>query len=116
MQDTFIDISFTVVALMGALLCFWMICERVTVKMNYYPLETIAGWNQLTKQEFEAYILLAEVKGDSIWGIAIQRVLQENNVARFRQLICELKSQADDEPDTMKRIIGQEAYNAVVCL
>jgi hypothetical protein len=49
------------------------------------------------------------------WRIAIKKVVAENEPTKFRGLIIDLKSQAADCADVMKRILG-DAYEPVVAL
>lgn len=70
---------------------------------------------QLSQPENEALEQLKQVKTESIWGIAISNVIKSDEPQRFRYLICELKSQAADCPETMKNILGP-AYDSVVNL
>jgi hypothetical protein len=53
--------------------------------------------------------LLRQVNHDSVWGAAIQRSLRGDH--DIDVLIRELKSQVEDCPECMVRVIGQEAVN-----
>ena len=64
---------------------------------------------ELNEKEKELIKELKEVRGDSIWAIAIRDVLQEGINWKIRRLIADLKSQRADNIDLMRRIIGQDA-------
>lgn len=69
----------------------------------------------LNPLEVKALEELKKVDHDSIWGIAVKNVMKENDPVPFRRLISELKSQANDNSDVMKNILGN-AYEPVIAL
>lgn len=68
----------------------------------------------LSIKEREAANMLKKVDHESIWGIAIRNVFSNWDVVRFRRLICDLKSQANDNMESMRNILGNETLNAVM--
>lgn len=70
----------------------------------------------LSEQEKNTAALLKQVDHDSIWGIAIRRVFENWDAVRFRRLICDLKSQANDNMESMRNILGEKTLNAVMNL
>lgn len=71
--------------------------------------------NQLSVQERRVYQKLKEVTNEGAWGQAIKMVISEGDQNKFRLLITQLKSQAKDCADTMKKILGN-AYDSVISL
>lgn len=71
--------------------------------------------NQLSIPEQTAFEKLKTLTTESIWSLAIKNVTDAFDPYRFRLLICQLKSQADDNPEVMKNILG-DAYESVVSL
>lgn len=59
---------------------------------------------------------LRKVEHDSIWGCAIVDAFVGYTDTKFRELVCELLSQLEDCEDTMYRILGYDAYNALIAL
>jgi hypothetical protein len=68
----------------------------------------------LTVPEREAYEILSKTKHDSVWGEAIKRSLAPGSPAKFRKLIDQLYSNGLDSPVAMIKIIGEEAWGAVL--
>ena len=71
--------------------------------------------NGLSIPEQTALEKLQQLPGETIWGIAIKNVTTAFDPYRFRLLICDLKSQAKDNPYAMKQILV-DAYEIVVSL
>lgn len=67
----------------------------------------------LTKKERKAHRLLSKTNDATMWGHSIRNTLATGSRAAFRELICELKSQAEDAPAIMKSIIGEDCYDAL---
>lgn len=67
-----------------------------------------------TPKEKKLYQILSQNNSDSIWGIAIRAVCLQvrvtGDITRFRNLIKQLRSQGRDCPESMKMIVGDEAY------
>jgi hypothetical protein len=82
---------------------------------NIFKME-FPGYNLLSIDEKQCYLLLEKMDGDSIWLVAIKRVCEKPNAYRFRRLICELKSQAADNAEVMKNILGDNVMKAIVNL
>jgi hypothetical protein len=67
----------------------------------------------------ESYVLseLLKVPSHTAWGFSIQaqldKVYGDNAGGELRQLIKELKEQAEDCPQLMQTVLGQEAFEAV---
>jgi hypothetical protein len=74
------------------------------------------GYELLSVEEKKCYMMLEKIVGDSIWIIAIKNVVEKPDTYRFRKLICQLKSQAADNPEVMKSILGENVLSAVVNL
>ncbi len=64
--------------------------------------------NNLTTQELSLHKKLAQVSNQTLWGLAIHKVLQDPSTERFRDLLAQLSSQAKDQPEVMADILGQE--------
>ena len=71
---------------------------------------------EISTAEYVAYCFLCRIdKDSSLWGQAIYNVCSDPDVVRFRELIKQLKSQAADNPEIMKEILGS-AYEYVMDL
>lgn len=68
----------------------------------------------LSIEEKRLLLALTNLNHDSIWGTAIRNVCKDPDGYRFRKLISELKSQAADEPSTMKNILGKHIYQQLM--
>jgi hypothetical protein len=77
---------------------------------------SFSGYDLLSIEEKKCYISLERIVGESIWIIAIKNVVEKPDVYRFRKLVCELKSQAADNPEVMKSILGNNVFQQVVNL
>ncbi len=73
-----------------------------------------------TDAEIVAYKVLSAVEGDGPWHEAIKKVIGEarkginsRSLAKLRQLITELNSQADDSEETTILTIGKEGLRAI---
>ena len=69
----------------------------------------------MSNAEKSAFEMLKQVDHDSLWNIAISNVCKDPSVMKFRRLVCDLKSQGNDNPDVMKKILGP-AYESVIAL
>jgi hypothetical protein len=72
--------------------------------------------HELNDNEAVCFSLLKEVSHESVWATAIRNVIHSNDIPRFRRLICDLKSQANDNMDSMRTILGNKTLNAVMNL
>lgn len=72
--------------------------------------------DQLSQQEKELFKCLQNVDVESLWGLAISNVVQSPDVPRFRRLVCDLKSQANDNEVVMRDILGQQCFNNLISL
>ena len=63
-----------------------------------------------TKKESELYEVLSQIRGDTLWLLGIRSALQSGKRRVFRKLITELKSQLQDNPEMMKRVVGEKAF------
>lgn len=72
--------------------------------------------NQLSQQEKEFLKCLQQVDVESLWGLAISNVVSNPDVPRFRRLVTDLKSQANDCSDVMLSILGQQCFNNLLNL
>lgn len=63
--------------------------------------------NTLTEKEKQFLGLLETVDKESLWGLAINNVVNDPKPTTVRRLICELKSQARDCEAVMLSIIGE---------
>lgn len=70
----------------------------------------------LTSKEQVLHDALLKVESDSFWGLAIRNVFIDYSIFKFRELVCELLSQEHDSPDVMYRILGKDAYDALLNL
>jgi hypothetical protein len=67
--------------------------------------------NSISNEEREFFLSIKDIEPDaSLWGLAISNVVLNPEVATFRRLIVQLKSQANDCPEVMQSIIGEPAY------
>lgn len=71
---------------------------------------TFEGIENLNPQEKQFLACLEAVKTDNLWAIAIRNVMKAPTVAKIRQLIKDLKSQADDDGLVMLSILGHRCY------
>jgi hypothetical protein len=74
------------------------------------------GYELLSVEEKQCFLLMKKMIGDSIWLLAIKNVVEKPDTYRFRKLICQLKSQAQDNPEIMKSILGDSVMSAVANL
>ncbi|MFL5810063.1 MAG: hypothetical protein ACJ749_11120 [Flavisolibacter sp.] len=74
------------------------------------------GYDLLSAEEKKCFLLMQQMKGNSLWFVAIKNVVEKPDSYRFRKLICQLKSQASDNPEVMKNILGENVMQAVVNL
>lgn len=71
---------------------------------------------EISTAEYVAYCFLCQIDSESsLLGPAIYNICSDPNVVEFRELIKELKSQAADNPEAMKEILGS-AYEYVMDL
>jgi hypothetical protein len=70
----------------------------------------------LTEQEREFFKCLQDVDAESIWGLSISNVVNNPDAPRFRQLICELKSQSVDNSAVMLSVLGQQCFDNLLTL
>lgn len=64
--------------------------------------------DDLTPPEKRVFSELRNLRHSSIWGIAISNVCEVPDAERFRELIRSLKSQAADDENTMRAILGDK--------
>lgn len=62
----------------------------------------------MTPREKYIFRLLCEVEHDSIWGVAIKLFNKNPTLTHLRLLIDQLTSQANDNPESMAKVIGEE--------
>ena len=67
-----------------------------------------------TEQLF--YELIHDLETDSLWRDAINQFLSRPSLPGFRRLVSDLKSQANDNADVMKDILGVEAFEVLKSL
>lgn len=65
------------------------------------------------KSTMKTIALLKQVKPDSLWGIAIHKVLKDPEPGKVNELVIQLKDQAKDCPDTMRAILGS-VYDEII--
>ena len=70
----------------------------------------------LTKPELDFIPCLRAVDPQSIWGAAVHNVLNDLTPFKFRLLVSELKSQNEDQPDLMLKILGDPCYSQLIKL
>lgn len=70
----------------------------------------------LTPQEQEFFKCLEGVNPDSIWGLAISKVVADPTPEKFRELVAQLKSQEADAPEVMLDILNQSCYETLLAL
>jgi hypothetical protein len=73
-------------------------------------MNTFEGIELLTPQEQQFLACLEAVNSDTMWALAIQNVMKAPTVVKIRQLVSDLKSQADDDALVMLSILGQPCY------
>lgn len=71
-------------------------------------------YHQLSPKEKYIYQCFLCVKHDSIWGVAIQRFIDEPTPSHLRQLIDEISQAARDNPEAMTGIVGKELMDMLV--
>jgi hypothetical protein len=69
----------------------------------------------LSPEERNAFDALCELKGKSIWHIAIENQLQHGSAEGFQHLLESLHSQAEDNEEMMREILGV-AFEPVMVL
>ena len=74
------------------------------------------GIEKISSDEYRMFQFLLGVESKTLWGIAINNVCNAPDACKFRQLICDLKSQAHDEPAIMQSILGQPAFTHLLTL
>lgn len=70
---------------------------------------------QLSVSEKRVFEKLRNVSEESLWGLGIKKAIEANDPGRFRSLIEQLQSQAKDNRDVMRKILGN-AYSSVMRL
>ena len=70
----------------------------------------------LTKPELDFIPCLKAVDPQSIWGAAVHNVLNDLTPFKFRLLVSELKSQNEDQPDLMLKILGDPCHSQLINL
>jgi hypothetical protein len=70
----------------------------------------------LTEQEKTFFKCLQNVDAESLWGLAISNVVKNPDVDRFRGLVTDLKSQAQDSEGVMLDILGQQCFENLLTL
>lgn len=68
----------------------------------------------LTPQEEKLLNCLTAVNPESIWGLAIHKVLSDVTEEKFRSLIQQLRSQERDNPQVMREILNEGCYQTLV--
>lgn len=65
----------------------------------------------LTQEEKTFFHMIRDIEPhSSLWGLAISNVAKEPEPYKVKELIKQLRSQASDNKDLMKCIIGEPAY------
>lgn len=65
----------------------------------------------LNNEERTFFEMIRDIEPDSsIWGLAISNVAKDPEPYKVKELIRQLKSQAADNIQVMKSIIGEPAY------
>lgn len=70
----------------------------------------------LTHQEEKFLNCLTAVDRNSIWGLAIHKVLGDVSEEKFRALVAQLKSQERDNPRVMREILNEGCYETLLAL
>lgn len=70
----------------------------------------------LTPQEEKLLNCLTMVDKESIWGLAIHKVLCDLTENKFRTLVQQLKSQEEDCPQIMREILNNGCYQTLISL
>lgn len=68
----------------------------------------------LTTEEQKFFRCLQNITEDSIWAPGIKLVVDNPTPEDYRQLIQELKSQAKDSEDVMRKILGSGCFDVLV--
>jgi hypothetical protein len=108
--------SFVLVAVIALPYLYFLVRERKNVKSNYYEVSTSSGFNMLSKNERKLYSILNEVGGENVTQLGIQKVCADGTVYQFRKMIIALKEQGSGNPGLLIRIIGEEAFEAVMTI
>ena len=69
---------------------------------------------KLTPQQQNLFHCLEKVNPESIWGLAIHKVLSDVNEEKFDALVQQLKSQERDNPEVMREILNDTCYESLV--
>jgi hypothetical protein len=72
--------------------------------------------NNLTPTEQKLFDLLNNRKGDNVWLLAIHNTIKTGCPKGFRNLLSQLRSEGEQVPETMKKIIGADTYELLVQL
>lgn len=67
----------------------------------------------LNRNEIKLHRLLKGVSPDSMLGLAITNALAKNNTTSFCELLQFIKSQGEDNPEEMMKVIGVEAWELI---
>ncbi len=67
----------------------------------------------LSAPEQKVFEALKKTKHDSLWNVAINKVVQSCDAGKLRELINQLQMQDKDNPPVMKIILG-DAYDTVI--
>ena len=72
--------------------------------------------DQLSLKETEFFKCLENVDPESLWGLAISNVVKKPDVSKFRSLVCDLKSQANDCAEVMQDVLGKQCFDNLLSL
>lgn len=88
--------------------------KRVFRPKDYAPMMAKLIHLKLSADEEKAVEALRTVTSDTPYGWAIRDAFIDRSPAKFRKLFVELWQQIDDNDMLMLKILGSEAYNALV--
>lgn len=69
----------------------------------------MAFFDLISEPEKRLFLSLTEVNDETCWGVAINKIIAEPEVKRWKLLVKSLKSQAKDCDETMQNIIGERS-------
>jgi len=68
----------------------------------------------LTPNQEKFLNCLTAVDRNSIWGLAMHKVLGDMSEERFHHLVSQLKSQERDNPQVMREILSDGCYQTLL--
>jgi hypothetical protein len=88
-----------------------------TINSGVPAVHSLSCSHPFSKEENELFKALSKNTHDSIWGeairLCIKAVREKSDYKKFKNLVKCLSEQANDNPETMVKILGEEGYSVL---